>query len=723
MKEESRKKLATAAKKGRRIAVTAMAGAIVLGSIGYTKAAGVEDVFDEHYYADKYPDLKAAYGYNREALLEHFLKFGISEGRGMNGMIDIVSYRENYKDLQEAFGEDWDAYVEHYLSFGAFEHRENGTDFDPVDYLNRYGELKEAFGNDLLSAYKHYEEHGKQEGREARSEAVVKAEEAAEEIDDSEWVPEPTEKPAEPTEKPAEPTEKPAEPTEKPSEPEDAFEIQNVDVMSSGHIRVTLNRKTEQPLAQGAFSIICNGGGSDMTILSVSTKDNMVYDLTTAYYRDQEYDIQITFADGSTASMVFAYRTDCAQITDAAAVRTGVSEASITYNSDEPGYFYYILRENNQRLAREASSTEPTEAEVIENGVKTEMKQHQNVLTVDGLTEGVSYTMYYVAVNTEDKATLVKSLSIDGEVYVEQAAAIKSVKAFAEKFGSYEFLYGFEIELEAATSESLTLDQFDISCPQNKTTLGDIKTSDNKVYRVYMERGTVPKGNNTYTILINMKDGTQLKGTCYFDVQAPDVNIRGIEWVDEETIEVLVNSNEAGFLYYAVQDEVEGEGTTAAKDPTQIYAEGTKAAIGYGLNYIKVKGIKAGQWFCCASEDESGNREAFYSYKEIPEYTEIPDQEDRLRITGVTVLSASGRIKLRVVFNQPVMGLYDNTGTQISGIGKKLSCSTEYGSEGGMMDNVLTITVMDSSLSLTEGSHTLTITLYDGTALAYEFTV
>ena len=103
-------------------------------------------------------------------------------------------------------------------------------------------------------------------------------------------------------------------------------------MVGTGRIRVTLNQKTEQSLALEAFSIICNSGGSDMTILSVSTNDNKVYDLATTYYRDQEYDIQITLADGTSISKVFVYRTDCAQIAGINAVRTSAVEARITYN-------------------------------------------------------------------------------------------------------------------------------------------------------------------------------------------------------------------------------------------------------------------------------------------------------------------------------------------------------------------------------------------------------
>ena len=66
---------------------------------------------------------------------------------------------------------------------------------------------------------------------------------------------------------------------------------------------------------------------------------------------------------------------------------------------------------------------------------------------------------------------------------------------------------------------------------------------------------------------------------------------------------------------------------------------------------------------------------------------------------------------------------YDNSLTQISGIDKKLAFNTVYGSEGDLVDNVLTLTIMDPTISIPEGSHTLTIVLKDGKTLTYDFTV
>ena len=146
--------------------------------------------------------------------------------------------------------------------------------------------------------------------------------------------------------------------------------------------------------------------------------------------------------------------------------------------------------------------------------------------------------------------------------------------------------------------------------------------------------------------------------------------------------------------------------------------------MGYGLNYITIRGVKEGQWFCYASEDASGNREDFYSYEQIPEYTaQEPGETSKPKITGVTVLSASNGVKLKVVFNQGVKGLYDNGETQISGVDKQLGFVATYGSEGDLEGNVLMLSVMDPSISIPEGSHTLTIVFYDGTTLTFDFTV
>lgn len=167
--------------KARRIAAAGLAGCLLAGVSVQANAATLKDLFDEHYYADTYGDLKEAYGYDREALWQHFVTFGLSEGRNMNGLLDVVKYRQEYADLDEAFGDNWDAYVDHFLLYGAKENRDTGTDFNALDYAERYGDLKEAYGDDVLALWQHYQAYGAAEHREARDERILAAEKEAEE--------------------------------------------------------------------------------------------------------------------------------------------------------------------------------------------------------------------------------------------------------------------------------------------------------------------------------------------------------------------------------------------------------------------------------------------------------------------------------------------------------------------------------------------------------------
>ena len=80
-------------------------------------------VFNATYYANAYADLKKAFGYNAEQLLNHFMKYGMKEHRRASANFDPVAYRNRYKDLDAAFGDDWAKYYEHYMRFGYKENR------------------------------------------------------------------------------------------------------------------------------------------------------------------------------------------------------------------------------------------------------------------------------------------------------------------------------------------------------------------------------------------------------------------------------------------------------------------------------------------------------------------------------------------------------------------------------------------------------------------------
>lgn len=90
-------------------------------------------VLDTKYYADSNPDLKAAFGYDEKALLNHFITFGCNEKSRWGKTIsdfNVWVYANHSPDLPPVFG-DIDpktgkgakAYYEHYCIFGHNENR------------------------------------------------------------------------------------------------------------------------------------------------------------------------------------------------------------------------------------------------------------------------------------------------------------------------------------------------------------------------------------------------------------------------------------------------------------------------------------------------------------------------------------------------------------------------------------------------------------------------
>ena len=82
-------------------------------------------VFDADYYLLSYPDLKAAFGSDRDLARQHFLNCGMKEARQGIAGFNPVSYRSRYPDLAAAFGDNWEDYYIHYLNF-AYQEKRSG---------------------------------------------------------------------------------------------------------------------------------------------------------------------------------------------------------------------------------------------------------------------------------------------------------------------------------------------------------------------------------------------------------------------------------------------------------------------------------------------------------------------------------------------------------------------------------------------------------------------
>lgn len=81
-------------------------------------------VFNADYYYNRYPDLQVTIGKDAKALLEHFVDFGMKEGRVGNAAFDVKAYMKNNPDLVGLLkAEDLTLYYKHFANFGAKEGR------------------------------------------------------------------------------------------------------------------------------------------------------------------------------------------------------------------------------------------------------------------------------------------------------------------------------------------------------------------------------------------------------------------------------------------------------------------------------------------------------------------------------------------------------------------------------------------------------------------------
>lgn len=121
--------------KRKLIAIAGMV--LVMGSVLPVSAAESLADFDYQTYADTYPDLKAAFGYNAAALYNHYETNGKAEGR-------VAIFTDGASSATTV---------------------ESLATFDYKAYADTYPDLKAAFGYDAAALYNHYVNSGKAEGR------------------------------------------------------------------------------------------------------------------------------------------------------------------------------------------------------------------------------------------------------------------------------------------------------------------------------------------------------------------------------------------------------------------------------------------------------------------------------------------------------------------------------------------------------------------------------
>ncbi len=149
-------------------------------------------VFDADYYLKNNPDVAKWANNDKDKALQHFINYGMAEGRRGNESFDVQSYYNEYQDLRLAYGTDLPRYYVHYMKWGKGEKRHvsgcsalkdpvtkaGGVDYapvyDPEYYLSHNDDVEKAYTKttyggvtmlDDSAVLRHFINHGMAEGR------------------------------------------------------------------------------------------------------------------------------------------------------------------------------------------------------------------------------------------------------------------------------------------------------------------------------------------------------------------------------------------------------------------------------------------------------------------------------------------------------------------------------------------------------------------------------
>lgn len=152
---------------------------------GMREGRQAKSSFNVQSYRYKYQDLRLAFGTNLKSYYEHYVVYGRKEGRKATGVTSLQNpvtamdgvnysavydysyYFSKYADLRKAYGDDDVALLKHFIRYGMREGRQAKSTFNVQTYRARYADLRKAFGSNLKSYYLHFIRYGKSEGRTA----------------------------------------------------------------------------------------------------------------------------------------------------------------------------------------------------------------------------------------------------------------------------------------------------------------------------------------------------------------------------------------------------------------------------------------------------------------------------------------------------------------------------------------------------------------------------
>ncbi len=152
---------------------------------GMSEGARGSEEFDVHQYVKAHPDLFLQYGTDLRSYYMHYLEEGASagesgtpdddpvwsadnplvyRGRDLKDVYDPVYYASHYDDAA-LLADDPEALIRHFVIYGMKEGRRGSYEFDPKLYLARYSDVRAAYRNLVGMAYNNYINEGKEAGR------------------------------------------------------------------------------------------------------------------------------------------------------------------------------------------------------------------------------------------------------------------------------------------------------------------------------------------------------------------------------------------------------------------------------------------------------------------------------------------------------------------------------------------------------------------------------
>ena len=142
------------------------------------------DEFDYLYYQRKNPDLRMAFGTDKQQYYYHYARSGKDEGRAPKGsdyervgtisaiygtdyssVYDYDYYMNSDPSLKKTYGDDDVAPLDDFVKNGMKKGVRASQEFDVNYYKSQYPDLQQVYGDDLASYYYHYINYGKAEGR------------------------------------------------------------------------------------------------------------------------------------------------------------------------------------------------------------------------------------------------------------------------------------------------------------------------------------------------------------------------------------------------------------------------------------------------------------------------------------------------------------------------------------------------------------------------------